>query len=217
MSVNISNLISLVILPCLAVAFFVFFALILKNKKQVKTSKVLLRIFALCLTALIVFYAISLPCFKFKIDDNSKSIINNVSMESLDMDLFDFSPYEEYNIDERWVICKESGDTSYNTTVWFVIQPKDTYLQTMKTSDGFKYEILEKSCMTEFENEYGWVKVYPVCRDDYHCSFLAMDFYGTIVIPVSQEFDLVIEYIYDSDMNECESFIFSELQKLLIE
>jgi hypothetical protein len=36
-------------------------------------------------------------------------------------------------------------------------------------------------------------------------------------IAVSQEFDLVIEYIYDSDMNECESFIFSELQKLLIE
>ncbi len=214
MSVNVSNLISLVILPCLAVAFFVFFALILKNKKQAKTSKVLLKIFVLCLTAVIVFYATSIPCFKFKIDDDFKSIINNVSMESLNIELFEFSPYEEYSIDERWVICKESSDTSHNTTVWFVIQPKDTYLQTIKRSEGFKYEILEKFCLTEFENEYGLVKVYPVCLDDYHYSFLTMDFYGTIVIPVSQEFDLVIEYICDSNMNECRNFIFSELQKL---
>ena len=216
MSVNVSNLIGLVILPCLIVAFFISFAFIIKNKKQAKTSKVLFKFFALCLMGLIAFYAISLPCFKFKINEDFKSIINNVSIKSLNMDAFEFSPYEEYSIDERWVACKESGDSNYNTTVWFVIQPKETYLQTMKTGEGFKYEILEKFCLTEFENEYGLVKVYPVCLDDYHYSFLTMDFYGTIVIPVSHEFDLVIEYICDSDMNECRNYIFSELQKLLI-
>ncbi len=212
MSLNAVNLISLVVLPCLAVAFFVFFALILKNKRQAKTSKALLKVFALCITAVIVFNAILLPAFKFKIDDDFKDIINNVSMESLNIDMFEFSPYEEYSIDERWVTCKESGDTSYNTTVWFVIQPKDTYLQTIKTSDN---KLVEKLCLNEFENEYGTVKIYPVGLEKYY-AFLAMYFYGTIVIPISQEYDLVIEYECDSDINECKNYIFSELQKLLI-
>lgn len=217
MSVNTINLIRLTLLPGFIVAFFVFFALILKNKKQSKTGNVLLKIFTLCLTFLMVFSAVLLPAFKFKTDNEFKNIINNVSMESLNIDMFEFSPYEEYGITERWVTCKESeyDNSYYNTTVWFIIQPKDTYLQTIRTGEGFQYEIVEKFCLTESENEYGTIKIYPVCLEKYHESFLTINFYGTIVIPVSKEFDLVIEYICDSDMNECKNYIYSELKALL--
>lgn len=215
MSVEIMNLIRVIVLPCSVVAFISFVVSLIKNKG--KTGKRALKFLALCLVVLISFFTLSFPAFKFIPSDDFKDIINNVSMERLNIDKFEFAPYEEYNINERWVVYKESNynDTNYNTNVWFIIQPKDTYLQTIPTRDDFLYKSLEKFCSSESENEYGTVKISPVCLDPYHRTFLTMDFYGTIVIPVSHEYDLIIEYICDSNMKECKKFILSELQALL--
>ncbi|MBR5437872.1 MAG: hypothetical protein IKV21_03040 [Clostridia bacterium] len=215
MSVGVINLVRLIFLPALAIAFFALFVLILKNKRFSKLGCVLLKIFTLCIIAVVVFIVILLPAFNFKIDNDFKNIINNVSIQDLNIDMFEFSPYEAYDINERWVVCKESGDTSYNTTVWFVIQPKDTYRKTIKTGEGSLYGLVEKVCLTEFENKYGSIKIYPACIEKYHETFLSMDFYGTIVIPISQDFDLVIEYICDSNINECKDYISNELKALM--
>lgn len=217
MSVSGINSIRLILLPGFTVAFFVFFALTLKNKREVKISSVLLKLTALCLSAVTAFSAVLLPAFSFKANDQFNELTGNVSMEKLNMDMFEFSPYEEYGITDRWVTCKESecDNSNRNTTVWFIIQPKDTYLQTASTNEGFLYHISERLCLTEGKNEYGTIRIYPVCLDRYYESFFILDFYGTIVIPVNQEFDLVIEYICDSNMTECKNYIYSELKALL--
>lgn len=179
MSINDINIIRIV---CVCIIVVLFVALVVSTMLNVENRrKTVFKILAYFMVALIAFLFNSF--YGHKIDDNNKRIIEEISVNGVNYQLFDVASDKANYVNEKYVLARENEDIA----VYLYIVPKEN-------------EMHSTISPTRFEKKQGLI---VTC------------FYGSISIPINEEHRLLIEYECQSDMEECNNFIYGTLRSVI--
>lgn len=203
--INIIRILALLVIACLLIYTVVICIKHLKKQGAQKDGKFALKIaLALIMTA-VIFLAVFFPFGQFasfKISNELKSTISNVSYDKIDFNKFEDSTDEENDVSDRKVYLKEKE----HILVFCFILPKGTYTERFELPSGKINNLVENLYSKKCESLLGNAQISPVYTDRIYGIF-ASSFYGNIVIPLNDEYDLVVDYECSDNMNECYSVI----------
>lgn len=185
-----------------------------ETKSKEKAKKTFLKTTAVFLTCVIVYIALFSQisqAFIFKVSDELENMLSKISIDNIDLELFQESDYDE----KIGFIVKEDDKDTDSTTVFCYIQPKGTYTNDRCEIEGRLYNFQEKFYAREIENTYGKIIVSPVHIEKVYY-FFSVAFYGYIIIPISDEYDLILDYDCGSSMDECRSFMCDVLESICV-
>lgn len=219
MSLNTINLFRFVLAWVIPIAVLLFlitlFAVLYKTHadSEYKMS-VLVKALLLILMSAIVF-GVGFFCFTqihtLKIDNELKSRFDNIKIENIKTDMFEYSPYEEYDLEDRRVFSYDDEDKE----VICIIQPRNSYINQTDDSSSFIHNVLLKLYSKSYKNEFGKIVASPV-YSELQEDFLIGSFDGHIIIPISERYDLVLVYSYSLSVGEIKSEICSMLDLICV-
>jgi len=214
-NINIFRIVALTIIVLILVALVIvniINVVRLNNHVQDKEGikmvvKKTVAMFLICAIIILAIFSPTSQTFAFKISDDIKNVVERISVDNIDLELFENSPYEEINLIDRRLLLREDD----NNTVFCIVQPQGTYLNQYGESNRLKKDFYSKN----MKNEYGEIIITSVHIDKIYGIF-ADTFYGNIIIPISSKYELILDYKCDSDMNDCYTFIRSVLESICI-
>lgn len=145
----------------------------------------------------------------FKTTNDLKNTFDKVTISNIKLDLFEYAPYEEINVTDRRILLKENEGTH----IFCIIQPKNTYINQIQESAGCFHKFKEKLYSRNLGNKYGKIVISPIYLDRIYGLFVE-SFYGYIIIPIGDDYDLILEYRSDSNLTECKTEIYSMLNSI---
>lgn len=219
MSLNTINVFRFALVWAIPIAVILFLITFLVTLYKTHTDSeyklsVLVKVLFLILTSVIVF-GVGFFCFTqihtLKIDNEIKSKFDNVRVENIKIDMFEYSPYEEYNLKDRRVFLYDDEDKE----IFCIIQPRNSYINQINDFPSFVHYVLLKLYSKSYKNEFGNIVVSPVYCELQH-DLLIESYDGHIIIPISEQYDLVLVYSYSLSAREIKSEICSILDLICV-
>ena len=213
MSINSINIFRIVIyvISAIILSGSIISAIVKLCKAKKILIETLLVILFLSIGILVAFTSIC-DVYKFTIDENTESVITNISSNSIDYDKFE----PIYTVTDKRIATIENGDT----LLYCTIQPKNTYTNTVEEDfytiyEGYSFlnDIQEKLYTRKINSNFGDIIVSPVCCERIY-DYLVVCFKGYIVIPIDEKTELFIEYECDSTIKDCRDFICDSIENI---
>ena len=165
------------------------------NKKTVFPKQLIL---IMTITALLIMIItqVSGPWF-LHMDSEMKAALTSITADGIDRDKF------LLNEDGRTVYVTRNESTDIACTIEKQGSDKDDV-----------YEYKNKAFLSKgITNDFGTIKISPVYRERYQVLFIQM-YYGYLLIPISEQDELLLTYRCDTGMKDCKEMLLSVLKDI---